>query len=148
MSTLLPGRRHSSESNPCEAGQVAAKETNPNATRSMPASFRPKSPAPISLKPPSTVAAERPRSEILQAQHFGIVVVGENLGVPAPIDDGLQHPFRVLLRQVILELAHKSCGGGAVARTLVEDAPDMGSERDVLQERFGKHRFALEHVSV
>jgi hypothetical protein len=31
-------------------------------------------------------------------------MVGEDLGAPAPIDDGVEHPLRLGFRQVILEL--------------------------------------------
>jgi len=36
-------------------------------------------------------------SEILQVQHLAVIIVGKNFGVPAPIDDRVEHPFGLLL---------------------------------------------------
>ena len=44
-------------------------------------------------------------SEIFQVQHLGIGIVRKDLGVPTPIDDGVEHPLRLGLGQVIFELA-------------------------------------------
>jgi hypothetical protein len=66
------------------------------------------------------------QSEIFQAQHFVIVIVGEDLGVAAPVDHGIEHALGLLLGQVILEFAQEAGGRRAVPRTLVEDAANMG----------------------
>src|SRR6516164_126057 len=87
-------------------------------------------------------------SEILQVQHLAVGIVGKDLGVPAPIDKSVEHPLRLGLGQVVLELAQKARSGGGVAGALVQDPADMGGERDVLEYRLGEKLLACEHVGL
>src|SRR3954468_9260672 len=72
--------------------------------------------------------------EIFQAQHFVVVVVGEDLRVSSPVDNGREHPIGFLLRQVIFEFPQEAGGRRAMARTLVEHPPYMRRQWDVLQQ--------------
>src|SRR5260221_12208089 len=76
-------------------------------------------------------AGSAPALRVLQAQHLAVVVVGEELGVAAPVDDRLQELVGLLLVEMVLELPQEPCLGGAVAGPLVEDAADMRGERGV-----------------
>src|SRR5437879_3953339 len=66
----------------------------------------------------------RCRSRVLEAQHLAVVVVGEELGVAAPVDDRLEQLVGLLLVEMVLELPLEPRLGGAVAGALVEDAAD------------------------
>src|SRR5579859_4184245 len=85
-------------------------------------------------------------SGVLEAEHAAVVVVGEELGVARPVDDGLEHLARVLLAQVILELAQEPAAGRGVAGPLVQHAPDMRDQRHRAQEVLAEDLLALLHV--
>src|SRR5260370_3135482 len=76
----------------------------------------------------------RPASGVFQAQHAAVVVVGEELGIARPVDHGLEHLARVLLAQIVLELAQEPNARRSVAWPLVEHAPDMRDQRHCAQE--------------
>src|SRR4051794_41094858 len=82
--------------------------------------------------------ARRRGLKILQAQHFVVIVVGEDLGVPAPVDKRGKHPLGLLLRQMVFEFAQETGGRGTMTGPLVEHPPDMRRQRDVLQQGGGE----------
>src|SRR6185437_3241650 len=84
-----------------------------------------------------------PRSgRIFEAQHAAIVIIGEELGVAAPIDHRLEHFGRLLLGEVILELGEEASFGRAVAGPLVQHLADMGGKRNVAAELIGEDLLA------
>src|SRR5260221_8134283 len=60
----------------------------------------------------------------------------------APVDDRLEPLVCLFLVEIVLELAQETRLGGAVAGPLVEDAADMGGERDVADELVAEDHFA------
>src|SRR5947209_8798029 len=70
--------------------------------------------------------------EIFEAQDLVVIVVGENLGVPAPVDNGVEHALGLLFREMILEFAQEACRRRAVTGALIEHPADMGRQRHVL----------------
>src|SRR5262249_49547382 len=99
MCSSPPARSRISRSCRCEIGLSAAAAAETMAvvaillaTPSMSGGSPPRSPEPMWRAAHSTVAAD---SEIFQVQDFGIGIVRKDLGVPAPIDDGVEHPLRL-----------------------------------------------------
>ena len=72
-----------------------------------------------------------------------LVVVGEDLGIAAEIDDGAQRLLGGARRHLVLQLVGEAAPGGAVLGPLVEDAADMGGERDMIQQMPGEQPLAL-----
>jgi hypothetical protein len=70
---------------------------------------------------------------VLQAEHLTAVVVGEQLGIPTPADDGLEGLLGRFLGHVILELVEKAALGRPVTCSLVQDATDVGGQGDIVQ---------------
>src|SRR5215470_17414013 len=85
-------------------------------------------------------------SGVLEAQRAAVVVVGEELGIARPVHHGLEHLARVLLAQVVFQLAEEPAARRGVAGPLVEHAPDMRDQRYRAQEVLAEHLFPLLHV--
>src|SRR5579883_3585076 len=84
---------------------------------------------------------------ILETQHAAIIVIGEELGIAAPIDHGLEHFGRLLLAQMIFELGEEAPFRRAVAGTLVEHLADMRGERNAEAELLGKDLLPVLHLA-
>src|ERR1051326_6860443 len=68
-------------------------------------------------------------SGVFEAQHAAIVVVGEELGIARPVDHGLEHLARILLAQMVLELAQEPAARRGVTGPIVKHAADMRDQR-------------------
>src|SRR5690348_5143632 len=75
-----------------------------------------------------TAAAIR-RSGAFEAQDAAVDVVGEELGIPAPVDHRLGDLARLFLGEIDLEFGKEAAFGRAVSRSFVEDTPDMRGQR-------------------
>src|SRR6185437_14226201 len=85
---------------------------------------------------------------ILVAERLTVFIIGEQFAVAAEIDDRPQGPLGVVLRHVILELLAEPGGGRPMARALIENALDVGSERDVRQHLVAECFLALVDVHI
>src|ERR1700680_851670 len=82
------------------------------------------------VRPPgSAITSCRASRRVLQAEQAAFLVVGEFLGIAAPIDHGTERGFGILLGHEVLELRTEPRVRRCVARPLVKDAPDKGGER-------------------
>src|SRR5487761_304532 len=86
------------------------------------------------------------RSGILEAEDAAVDVVGEQLGVAAPVDHGLEDLARFALGQIVLELGEEAAFGRAVTRTFVEDPTDVRGQGHGTPQMVGEDLLAVMEV--
>src|SRR5580704_6183409 len=85
-----------------------------------------------------SMSIRRSASGVLEAQNAAVVVVSEELRIARPVHHGLEHFARVLLAQMVFELAEEPGAGRGMAGPLVEHAPDMCDQRHRAQQVLGE----------
>ncbi len=85
---------------------------------------------------------------VVEAEDFGVVVVGVNLGVAAPVDGGVEHAAGFVFAEVIFQFGEKARVGRAVVETLVEHRADARHQRHPLDQVAGENLLALLQTAI
>src|SRR5581483_11189335 len=81
-------------------------------------------------------------ARVLETESLRLLVIGEQLGVAAPGDDGLQRLVGIFLRHVVFQLVAETRGRRGVGGALVEHALDQAHHRHEGDEMLGEQLLA------
>lgn len=84
----------------------------------------------------------------LQAEHFGLIVIGEDFCVATPIDHGIECLLGRRVAQIVLKLLLEAHPGRPMARALVEHMLDVLGQRHRSKQVSGKNLLARLRVEV
>lgn len=94
----------------------------------------------------SQVNSSTSEFNVFQAKVFGLVVIGENLRITAPVDHAIQRLFGGIVGERVFEFLSKAHTRRSMAGALIQLRFNQGRQRYVTQQMVSKHHFTLLHI--